>query len=48
MAHFGTNKLDRGDPFPEIELFLTDEKRLRVPGDITGNWSVILVYRGHW
>lgn len=48
MAHFGTNKLDRGDPFPEIGLFLTDEKQLTIPDQFTDAWSVIIIYRGNW
>jgi peroxiredoxin len=48
MAHFGTNKLDRGDPFPEIELFLTNEDKLTVPDQFTDTWSVIIIYRGNW
>ena len=48
MAHFGTNKLDRGDPFPEIELFLANEDKLTIPDQFTDAWSVIIIYRGNW
>jgi hypothetical protein len=48
MAHFGTNKLDKGDPFPNLELFLIDESTLAVPDQVTDSWTVFVVYRGNW
>ena len=48
MAQVETKKLDSGDPFPEMELKLTDGSSLTIPGEIDESWLVLLVYRGHW
>jgi peroxiredoxin len=40
--------LDAGDPFPALELTLTDGKRLRLPADLTHPFNVVLVNRGAW
>ena len=40
--------LDAGDTFPELELTLTDGKRLSLPGGLTQPFNVVLVNRGAW
>lgn len=40
--------LDTGDTFPELVLTLTGDKQLRLPGDLTQPFNVILVNRGAW
>ncbi len=40
--------LDEGDPFPRLELTLTDGKRLTLPGDLSRPYNVVLVNRGAW
>lgn len=48
MAHFGTNKLDKGDPFPDIEMSLTDDASITVPDRFIDAWLVFIIYRGNW
>ena len=43
-----TDKLIRGDKFPEISLKLTDGRSLDPPRDMTGRYLIILFYRGNW
>jgi peroxiredoxin len=40
--------LDAGDPFPQLELTLTDGRRLALPGDLSCSYNVVLVNRGAW
>lgn len=48
MARPNTMQLDTDDRFPELELELLDADNLQLPGGIVGDWTVVLVYRGHW
>jgi len=40
--------LDAGDPFPTLELNLTDGRRLVLPDDLSRPYNVVLVNRGSW
>ncbi len=40
--------LDTAAPFPQLELDLTDDERLYVPGDFLGRYALMLIYRGKW
>jgi len=40
--------LDGGDPFPPLELTLTDGRHLALPIDLAGPYSAVLVNRGSW
>jgi peroxiredoxin len=40
--------LANGTPFPTIELAAVGGGTLRLPGDLGGDWGVVLAYRGHW
>ena len=49
MAHKASAPfLDAGDSFPALELSLTDERRLTLPGDLSRPYNVVLVNRGAW
>ncbi len=48
MARPNTMQLDTDDRFPELELELLDADSLQLPGGLAGDWTVVLVYRGHW
>ena len=48
MTYTTNNRLDLGDQFPEMTLSLVDGNSLTLPGDLNGNWSIFLLYRGHW
>ena len=48
MARPNTMQLDTDDRFPELELELLDADSLQLPGDLAGDWTVVLAYRGHW
>jgi len=48
MAQFNTRKLDYLDDFPSLDLKLVNDKNLRLPADTKGDWTILLVYRGHW
>ncbi len=48
MAQVEVKKLDAGDPFPALQLRLVDGSSLTLPDAAKYNWSVFLVYRGHW
>ena len=41
-------KLNTGDVFPELTLDRVGGGSLALPGDLEGNYRVILFYRGHW
>lgn len=41
-------QLNPGDLFPDYTIQLTDEKTLNVPRDLTGEYAVIIFYRGIW
>lgn len=40
--------LDGGDPFPPIELTLTDGRRMALPAALTQPYTAVLVNRGSW
>ncbi len=48
MAQIEVKKLDGGDLFPKMEFKITDDKSLTLPEKDSGNWYVLLVYRGRW
>jgi peroxiredoxin len=41
-------QLNVGDPFPDYEVRVVDGRTLRLPRDLTGEYSVLLFYRGGW
>ncbi len=41
-------KLDTGDAFPKLSLSLAGGASMTVPDDLSGNYAVLLFYRGHW
>ncbi|MGQ0651757.1 MAG: hypothetical protein ACT4P4_05750 [Betaproteobacteria bacterium] len=43
-----TEKLNAGDPFPQLELKLAAGGTLVLPQGLGGRYNVILLYRGHW
>lgn len=43
-----TRQLDAGDMFPEYIVNTVDGRTLKVPQDLSGEYSVILFYRGSW
>ncbi len=43
-----TDKLIQGDPFPTIELNLTDGSTVTLPGQIDGRYLALMFYRGEW
>lgn len=40
--------LDTGDPFPEMNLQLTNGEILSFPEQMGDGYSVVLFYRGKW
>jgi hypothetical protein len=48
MAQTEVKKLDNGDLFPKMEFKLTDGTAVTLPEKESGNWCVLLVYRGRW
>jgi hypothetical protein len=41
-------QLNVGDLFPEYGASTVDEKTLKIPADLTGEYSVLLFDRGGW
>lgn len=41
-------RLENGQRFPELGVDLVGGDRIELPEDLTADWSVVLVYRGHW
>ncbi len=41
-------KLDSGDPFPQIRLKLAGGGERVLPDEIETDHAVVLFYRGHW
>ncbi|MFQ5849455.1 MAG: hypothetical protein ACE5JU_02560 [Candidatus Binatia bacterium] len=41
-------QLNAGDPFPEYVVNTVDGKTLNVPQDLSGEYAVLLFYRGGW
>ena len=49
MARLASSRLlDSGDPFPDLELTLTDGRRMQIPRDLTQPYNVVLITRGAW
>jgi hypothetical protein len=48
MARANGVILDTGSGFPQIEFATVADERVLLPRDVTGRWSVLLFYRGHW
>ncbi|SDY04464.1 Peroxiredoxin [Modestobacter sp. DSM 44400] len=42
------SRLDNGQTFPDLTLPLVGGGKLSLPGDLAGNFGVVLVYRGSW
>ena len=42
------SRLDHGQPFPPIDVPAVGGGTLSLPGDLTGSYGVILIYRGAW
>ena len=40
--------LQNGKPFPRIEVPASGGGVLNLPGELSGSWAVILIYRGSW
>jgi peroxiredoxin len=41
-------QLNVGDRFPEYRVQTVDGWTLHLPQDLSGEYSVLLFYRGHW
>jgi peroxiredoxin len=41
-------QLAPGDPFPEYQVQIADGGTLDIPGDLKGDYAVIIFYRGIW
>ena len=41
-------QLNAGDPFPAYTVSTVDGKTLSIPKDLTGEYSLLLFYRGGW
>ena len=41
-------QLNVGDLFPEYGVSTVDGNTLNIPADLTGEYSVLLFYRGGW
>lgn len=41
-------RLEPGDRLPTITADTVQGDRVRVPEDLSDNWGVVLVYRGHF
>lgn len=37
-----------GDPFPNYIVQVTDSRTLTIPQDLSGEYAVIIFYRGIW
>ena len=42
------DKLQQGDRFPPLTLNLIDGGSIRIPDDLSGRYTALLFYRGHW
>ena len=42
------NKLAPGDSFPDMTLNLAGGGTINLPQDLTGQFNMVLFYRGHW
>jgi peroxiredoxin len=41
-------QLGVGDPFPEFFVNTVDGRTLNIPQDLSGEYSLLLFYRGGW
>jgi peroxiredoxin len=41
-------QLNHGDLFPNFTVPVTDGRILNIPADLTGEYAVIIFYRGIW
>lgn len=41
-------KVQNGDRLPEIRVRAAGGAQVRLPDHLSGSWSVVLFYRGHW
>ena len=41
-------QLNAGDIFPQYTVQITDNRTLNIPGDLKGEYAVIIFYRGVW
>lgn len=41
-------RLNAGDTFPQYMVQTSDGRPLNIPGDLTGEYAVIIFYRGIW
>lgn len=41
-------QLNVGDPFPRYEVQTVDGRTLCLPRDLTGEYSILIFYRGGW
>lgn len=48
MPRMSEKMLDSGDAFPSLTVSKVGGGELNLPGDLAGDWGVILLYRGHW
>ncbi len=48
MPRMTDKMLDSGDVFPSIEIDKVGGGKISLPGDLAGDWGVVLFYRGHW
>ena len=48
MSQTEGKKLDKGDPFPKLELKVVDGGSFTIPNGLNAKWSVLLFYRGLW
>ena len=48
MPRMTDKMIDSGDPFPSLEVNQVGGGKISLPGDLAGDWGVVLLYRGHW
>ena len=48
MPRMTDKMLDSGDAFPDIEIAKVGGGKISLPGEFSGGWGVVLLYRGHW
>lgn len=48
MAQSSARKLDSGNPFPDFAINLLGASATTAKAALSGGWSVLLLYRGHW
>lgn len=41
-------QLNMGDSLPDYQVQTTDGRTLRLPQDLSGEYSVLIFYRGIW